>query len=454
MRQHARSPFIRIKMAVSAASVALALTAAACPFAAAADPTGSPTSSASASDGAASPTASAEPSVTPDGSESGSSSLDGTTPDTASSSTPEASVTSSPSPQPLPSRRGGNARIAAPITVSGVLRDATTGAPIRNSCVAWRPWWVTSTATNGTTRVEDEGRWWFDAGDPGPFYIAFYVTADGNCDAGTVLTGKDDYRASWYSGQPFTGTDPKTAQPPEKRSTKLVDAGSDIVACLATQNALPTSPTECTIPDVTVSGRVVGFGPMPIFQACVVAFGANDMELGHAISDADGRWKMSGLPIDYDFIVGVVPPFRTREGPCAGGDGDGFPPAPPPGALQPEFFEDTWADLSDQNLRRAPFAWATDPNSPHPAGVMRNNQTGIDVCLTTETGRATERSSCDPATPTPTPTPTPIVVGSDTDAGAALAATGGPSPLLPPIGAAMVLAAVGMLARSRSIGRR
>jgi hypothetical protein len=199
---------------------------------------------------------------------------------------------------------------------------------------------------------------------------------------------------------------------------------------------------------------VVGVGPVPIGKACIVAIGANNKELGFAISDADGRWKMSGLPIDYDFIVGVIPPFKTRgDGPCTGGDGDGPPPAPPPGALQPEFYADTWVDLSDQKLRDDPFGWATDPNSPHPAVKIRNNRAGIDVCLTTEIGRDTERGSCDPATPTVTPT----VTDSDTDsssAGAVLAATGGPSPLLPTLGAAMVLAAVIMLARSRSIGRR
>jgi hypothetical protein len=123
--------------------------------------------------------------------------------------------------------------------------------------------------------------------------------------------------------------------------------------------------------------------------------------------------------------------------------------------LQPEFYDDTWVDLSDPTLRDNPFAWATDPNSPHPAVKIRNNRAGIDVCLTTETGRDTERGSCDPATPTPTVIPT--VTDSDTDSSStrsALAATGGPSLLTAALGAAMVLGAVGILARSRSIGRR
>jgi hypothetical protein len=452
MSHHPRSLVGRIKQTVSGVSVVLALGVFASPFAAAVDPVSSPTPSASASDGAApSLTASAEPSVTPDGTESGSASLDVTTPDAATSPTPEASETASPSPQRLPSQRAKRVQAAAVVTTSGVLRDATTGAPIPNSCFAWRSTSVTETATNATNRVDDKGHWSFDSDDPGPFYIAFYVTANGNCSkSDLVLTGSENYRASWYQAQPFTGTNPSTALPP--RGADQVTAGSDIVACLGTQDALPT---ECTIPDRTVSGRVVGFGPVPIYQACIVAIGANDKELGFAISDADGRWKMSGLPINYDFIVGVIPPFKTREGPCTGPAGSGPPPPPPPGALQPEFYDDTWVDLSDPTLRDNPFAWATDPNSPHPAVVMRNNQTGIDVCLTTETGRDIERGSCDPATPTPTVTPT--VTDSDTDSsstGSALAATGGPSLLTAALGAALLLAAVGLLARSRSIGRR
>ena len=452
MRHHPRSPFGRIKKAVSVAAVALGLSVVASPFAVAADPTGSPTPSAATSDGAsssltASPDSAVTPdgSVTPDGTESGSPSSVAATPDTAASPTPEASVTSSPAEQPLPSGRGGNARIAAVVTTSGVLRDATTGAPIPNSCFAWRSTSVTETATNATANVDQKGHWSFDSDDPGPFYIAFYVTANGNClDA--VLTGSENYRASWYRAQPFTGTNPSTALPP--RGADQVTAGSNIVACLGTQDALPT---ECAIPDRTVSGRVVGFGPVPIYQACIVALGANDSELGFAISDADGRWTMTGLPINYDFIVGVIPPFKTREGPCTGPAGSGPPPAPPPGALQPEFYADTWVDLSDQNLRDDPFGWATDPNSPHPAVKIRNNRAGINVCLTTETGRDTPRGSCDPTTPTPT------VTDSDADSsstGSALAATGGPSLLIPGLGAAMVLGAVGILARSRSIGRR
>jgi hypothetical protein len=434
------SGFGRIYKAASAALLGLALSTVAVPFAAA-DPVGSPTPSASASDTASpSPTVSPDPSVTPTGSESASPSV--VTPDATASPTRAVSVTPR-AERRSPGPEAGNQPLAPADGVSGVLRDATTGAPIANSCVAYRPTSVTSTATNGTTRVGDKGEWTIDEVNPGPFYIGFYVTEDGDCSH-APLTGPDNYRASWYRGHPFLGANPSLALPP--RDADPVAAGSNIVACLGTDNALPTA---CTTPNRTASGRVVGFGPKPIFRACIVAIGANDTELGFAMSDADGRWKLSGLPINYDYIVGVIPPFQTSDGPCKTGAGEGPPPAPRSGALQPEFYDDTWVDLSDPSLRNgSTFAWATDPDSPHPAVALRNNRTGIDFCLTTETGRDTERGSCDPPTPTASAT-------ASQSSRPTLAATGGPSLLTSTLGASLLLSGAGcLLARSRSIGRR
>jgi hypothetical protein len=336
---------------------------------------------------------------------------------------------------------------AAATTTSGVLRDAKTGAPIRNGCVAWRSVSWNTTATNAVDAVDDRGQWSIKETDPGPYYFAFYVT-DGiarnpqdrrDYCRNTVLTGPDNYRASWYRAQPFTGTDPNRALPPPGASR--VTGGSTIVACLAKENILPT---ECATPNTTVSGRVVSFGPEPVFQACVAALGPDGGDLGGTSTDADGRWTLTGLPVNYDFVVIALPPFRSSRGPC---DSDGPPPVPPPGGLQPEFYDDTWADLSDPDLQADPFAWATDPNSPHPAVVIRNSRAGLYACLTTETGRATQRGSCDPATLSPTTS-----TGTQST-GSALAATGGPSPLGPTLGAALLLGGAGLLARSRWIGR-
>jgi hypothetical protein len=361
MRHHRRSPFGRISKAVSAALIGLALGMVATPFAAA-DPIGSPTPTASsaASDAASpSPTASPDPTVTPTASESPSPSVVTTTPAITTSPTPEASVTSSPSERRSPNPEVVNA--PPDVTgVSGFLRDATTGAPIHNGCVAWRPASATSTATNGTTGIGDKGKWSINTGDPGPFYIAFYVTDDREDCSQSALTGPDNYRASWYRGHPFFGTDPLTAVPP--RDADPVAAGSTVVACLGRNNTLPTT---CTVPDRTASGRVVRAGNVPIRNACIVALGPDNLLANVAVSSADGRWKLTGLPINYDYIVGAIPSFQTRAGPCGESD-EGPPPAPPPGALQPEFYDDTWADLAELGGRDDAFAWATDPNSPHP----------------------------------------------------------------------------------------
>ena len=206
MRHHPCSPFGRISKAVSAALIGLALGMVATPFAAAvplvprrrqviglrysiAEP-----DRLARSHGHANRIGVPSPSVV-------------TTPDMTASPTPEASVTSSLTDRRSPSPEVVNA--PPDVTgVSGFLRDATTGAPIHNGCVAWRPASVTSTATNGTTGIGDKGEWSINTGDPGPFYIAFYVTDDREDCSQAALTGPDNYRASWYRGHPFFGTDP------------------------------------------------------------------------------------------------------------------------------------------------------------------------------------------------------------------------------------------------------
>ena len=444
MRHHQCPPTGRMVTLVSAALVGLTLSVVASSFAAADDPVGSPTPSPTVSEALSpSPTASPDPVVTPSAGLASASPSVVTTPVVTASPTQGASVTPTPAEQRSPSPEALNAEVSAAITVSGVLRDATTGAPIRNSCIAWRQASDTSTATNRTTRVSEKGQWSIDTGEQGPFSIAFYVTENGDCSR-TVLTGSDNYRASWYRGRPFSGTNPGTALPPT--GAAQVAAGSDIVACLGTQNALPTA---CTTPDRTVSGRVVGMGPAPIANACVLAIGPAGELSEVAVTDPKGRWKLSGLPINYDFVVAVIPPVGSGRGPCGVVD-DGPPQPPPPGGLQPEFYDNTWVDLTDARLQDEPFVWATDPDSPHPAVAIRNNRTGINFCLTTETGRDTERSSCDPGTPTPAPTESATVSPSKQTR---LAATGALSLVTPALGIVTLLGAVGLLAKRTGQGR-
>ena len=75
----------------------------------------------------------------------------------------------------------------------------------------------------------------------------------------------------------------------------MVNAGeSGVVACLGADEL----PTDCAVPDTTLSGRVIGYGPVPINQACIFVFDESDA-ISQAITDADGRWSVTGLPNDY-----------------------------------------------------------------------------------------------------------------------------------------------------------
>ena len=340
-------------------------------------------------------------------------------------------MTSSPSERRSPSPEVVNA--PPDVTgVSGFLRDATTGAPIHNGCVAWRPASATSTATNGTTGIGDKGKWSINTGDPGPFYIAFYVTDDRRTAhkrlllvlRTTALPGTAATHSSEQIPSPLCRHATPIRSPPEAPSWPAL-AGTTPCRRPARSPTEPPRDGWCareTCRSATpASSHWDPITCWPTWQSV----------------NADGRWKLIGLPINYDYIVGAIPSFQTREGPCGEND-EGPPPAPPPGALQPEFYDDTWADLAELRGRDDAFTWATDPNSPHPAVTLRNNQTGIDFCLTTETVRETERSSCDP---TPTPTPTASASASTSPA---LAATGGSSPLTPAVGAGLLLGAIGL----------
>ena len=168
-----------------------------------------------------------------------------------------------------------------------------------------------------------EGTWSFDTNEPSPFYLAFYAAVDGNC--GTAID--DSYLPSWYTNQAFAegDTNPAAARPPTDSMLTAVNAGeSGVVACLGADEI----PTECAVPDATLSGRVFGYGPVPINQACIFVFDENNA-IGQAISDAEGRWSVTGLPNNYPLTVGVLPPFSGTEGPCQFDDGP--PPIPAEG---------------------------------------------------------------------------------------------------------------------------
>ncbi len=305
-----------------------------------------------------------------------------------------------------------------------------------------------------STNVGDDGRWTFQTDDvDGPVSLAFYVVADFNC-ATTVVAS--EYLPSWYENQPFVDTNPVTAVPPA--GATQVDPGStDIVACLAPGEL----PIRCAVPTTTLSGLVVSGGPVPISQACIFALGPSG-PVGQTVTGDDGRWTIADLPINFPFVIGVIPPFDVGFGPCRS---QGPPPVPAAGQLQPEFYADTWVNLADQALLSDPYGWGTARG----AQSITNSRSGIDVCLTTDPGTVVPRPSCDGATTTPQPTdtpfPTPTVATepasnpptAEADPasgdGTSLANTGGPSALLLALAAGLLALGISLLHRSHARSR-
>ncbi|MGB8380407.1 MAG: hypothetical protein WCG47_04000 [Dermatophilaceae bacterium] len=367
-------------------------------------------------------------------------------PEASSSADPEASssadpttssaVTVSPSISAgasTPTDQGAVSRllqVAAVTTTSGTLRAAQTGAPLRNSCVAWVSASAPAPAPVSWRNVNFDGTWSFESEDAGPFYLAFYVTSNGDCSSAILAAPVP----SWFTNQPLAQTIPQELVPPA--GAEQVPAGrADVTACLGAQNL----PSTCTAPNAVMSGDVVKPGPLPVAQACVFLLGP-DGAFAQAITDTAGRWQITDVPVDYPMVVGVVPPFNGPNGPCSS---DGPPPVPGPGELQPEMYVNTWVDLGDQNLLNGPFQWGL----VHGASPVANSRAGIEVCLTTDPGTVVPRPGCD-ATPSPS-TMTPASATGKTTA--ALQAAGGNA--LPDTGApvawemlgALVFVAIGLL---------
>ena len=218
-----------------------------------------------------------------------------------------------------------------------MLRDATTGAGLQGGCVA--AFAVGSPGSPSFSGVNGDGSWNVDPGAAGDYNLAFYTTSSGNC--GDPIQGTPV--PSWFENQPLNGTDPSTIVPPG--SATVVAAGtSGIVACLG-DTSLAQS---CAEPNVELSGIVVTVNLVPVEGACIYILGPRSV--GQAITDAQGRWTVTGQPVASQLVVGVVPPFDAGNGPCVANTGP--PPAPPPGALQPVFYKDIWIDLNNPALRQ------------------------------------------------------------------------------------------------------
>jgi len=333
----------------------------------------------------------------------------------------------------------GSVTITYPVpvmtTTSGVLRDAATGAAIPNSCVVFSP--AAFPGQTNFTNVGGDGTWSFTTLESGPFNLAFYTTANGDCSQ-PILPAPVP---SWYINQPLKGTDEHVITPPKGATT--VDAGtSGIVACLGA-TALPTAP--CATPQVVLSGHVDTTGPVPLANVCVFVLDASGNG-ALAMTDAQGNWSISGLPARFNVVVGFIPFFNGDGGPC---QSNGPPPVPQAGQLQPVFYSNIWANLADPNLLNDAYTWAV----AHGATVLSAPTANVDACITNAAGTVVPRPSC---------SPTAAVVaasGQTTPAAAApsasplLAFTGATFLPLVTFGSGLLLAGLALLAIS-SIGRR
>ena len=219
----------------------------------------------------------------------------------------------------------------------------------------------------------------------------------------------------------------------------MVNAGeSGVVACLGADEL----PTDCAVPDTTLSGRVIGYGPVPINQACIFVFDESDA-ISQAIMTPTAAGRSPACRTTIPSIVGVLPPFAGKEGPCQFDDQG--PPIPVDGELQPEFYANVWVDIESPALQNDPYGRGVERG----AAVLENSTRGINVCLTKDEGTVTPRSSCTPASSPPAPAPAPPAAD-----GPSLADTGGPSAVLLLLGIAFVLGAGFVLRRARSGGSR
>lgn len=352
----------------------------------------------------------------------------------------------------LPS--GDNACAKADTTLSGrVVGDGP--APIDQACV------YVFADTDGkdivaATITDSDGRWTFADLRSNTTYVVAVIppfALDGkSCVAenGPVPPPEGALQPEFYANVWFDlGAEQQLKDDAYGWAVKLgaqVLAGSTkgIDVCLTAEAGGVQPRSDCDPPelDTTLSGRVTGYGPVPINQACLFVFDKTGA-IGQAISDPDGRWSATGLPNDHPLTVGVLPPFSGKEGPCQFDDGP--PPIPVDGELQPEFYANVWINLNSEALRSDPYAWGIKRG----AEVIENSTSGINICLTTDLGTAKTRGSCTPAASPPGQLPDPPAAPGDT-----LADTGGPAAVLLLIGFALLIGA-GLVRRApgRSIRR-
>jgi hypothetical protein len=285
---------------------------------------------------------------------------------------------------------------------------------------------------DGAVVTSGDGSFSFTAAAPGDQQLAvFRPSVPGDCDSAPLATGPVP---EWYSDVPLAFTDAH-ATVPDANAALVADTSNSLKICLGERELYTGSCAprqgKVTGPGV-ISGRVVQAGDTPLAQACVFVLPqAADSDGYPAITDTDGRYRVTGLPIG-NYVVGVIPPFDVGQGPCRFDNGP--PPVPAAGALQPEWYGNAWVDLAVAgNVQDIyPFALAAGATSVAPDAA------GIDVCITN-----------DPATVTPRP-PCSTVAAESTTAGPALAFTGPRDQTVPiAVGLGALLVGLALVAAAR-----
>lgn len=352
---------------------------------------------------------------------------------------PPADVPSKDAPPPEgPAPRGPVNGTAEGQEISGLLVDGNTGERQVGVCVLFFASDQAPPALDGFAITGGDGWFSFTPATDVPQYLLFArPVIEGDCasipSSGFQSSGPVP---EWLYDQSvdFKGE----LVPPPGASTIVgptqtgVCMGSDEMYVGDCSFDPPRGPS-------TITGTVRATTGDPVSEACVFALAA-DGAYGPAVTADNGGYVITGLPEDSTFYVGFIPPFdQTGDGPCSMGEGP--PPPSAPGELQPEFFANTWIDLTNPGLEN-PAAYAASLG----AAPVESGATGVDACLSTDPGSASPRPTCEVAAAQ--------AVAEDPGAGG-LAFTGGDGTTITAVvGATLVALGAGLLLLRRRLSLR
>ncbi len=267
-------------------------------------------------------------------------------------------------------------------SIDGVVGDDQDNA-LSGICVVF----YAQGAWNGFAITGTDGTFGFTPAQPGAQQVAiFRPSTAGDCDAAPLAEGPVP---EWYQDVALAFGDPRTAVP-DANAGSVVDP-SGLTICLG-ERTLYTGGCSPRVPQATgpgvISGRVVQAGDVPLAQACVFVLPQTSGGDGYpAITDADGRYSVTGLPI-ASYVIGVIPPFDIGQGPCRFDNGP--PPIPPEGELQHEWYSNSWVDLAAAVNQPDVYSFAVAAG----ATPVTPDAVGIDLCLTADPATVVPRPPC------------------------------------------------------------